>query len=52
MVEDNGKGFNLNETAFGYGLTNIEKRLERIEGTFNIDSSIGNGTTIILTIPL
>lgn len=52
MVEDNGKGFDLSKTAYGYGLTNIEKRLERIEGSFNIDSSFGNGTTIILTIPL
>lgn len=52
MVEDNGKGFNVKETAFGFGLTNIEKRLERIDGNFNIDSTPGNGTTIILSIPL
>lgn len=52
IVEDNGKGFNINETSLGFGLTNIEKRLEKISGNVVIDSTIGNGTTIILNIPL
>jgi signal transduction histidine kinase len=52
MVEDNGKGFDVNKIKYGLGLTNIEKRLEKIEGDIVIDSAIGNGTTIILNIPL
>jgi signal transduction histidine kinase len=52
MVEDNGRGFDINETVLGYGLSNIEKRVEKINGNINIDSSLGNGTTIILNIPL
>lgn len=52
MVEDNGKGFNANEIVYGMGLTNIEKRLDKIDGNIVIDSSPGNGTTIILNIPL
>ena len=52
MVEDNGKGFNLNEIPFGFGLNNIEKRVEKIGGNFNIDTTPGNGTTVILNIPL
>jgi signal transduction histidine kinase len=52
MVEDNGRGFNLNETKFGFGLTNIEKRVENINANFIIDSAQENGTTIILNIPL
>ena len=52
MVEDNGKGFNINETSLGFGLTNVEKRLEKIGGNVVFDSTMGNGTTIILNIPL
>lgn len=52
MVEDNGKGFDINKVTFGLGLTNIEKRIENIDGNLVIDSTPGNGTTVILTIPL
>ncbi|MDB4584342.1 sensor histidine kinase [Draconibacterium sp.] len=52
MVEDNGKGFNFNKTKFGFGLTNIEKRVENINGNFVIDSTEDNGTTVILNIPI
>ncbi|MBV1922563.1 MAG: sensor histidine kinase [Flavobacteriaceae bacterium] len=52
MVEDNGIGFQKNKTKLGHGLTNIEKRMERIKGDISIDSTEGNGTTIILNIPL
>ena len=52
MVEDNGKGFNINEVAFGAGLTNIEKRMDNINGNIVFDSTPGNGTTVILSIPL
>ena len=52
VVEDNGKGFDTNATKTGIGLINIEKRIEKIDGEFVIDSSKGNGTTIILNIPI
>lgn len=52
MVEDNGKGFEIKQTKFGFGLTNIEKRMENINGNLVIDSTANNGTTIILNIPL
>jgi two-component system NarL family sensor kinase len=53
MVEDNGKGFDSmhlpnNE---GMGLRSIEKRIESIEGTFEVDSSPKRGTTINIDIP-
>ncbi|MFD2726557.1 tetratricopeptide repeat-containing sensor histidine kinase [Hyunsoonleella rubra] len=51
IVEDNGKGFNLNTQKSGIGLVNIEKRVEKMQGDVVIDTSIGNGTTIILNIP-
>ncbi len=52
MVEDNGKGFDIKQTEFGFGLTNIEKRIANINGDLVIDSTENNGTTIILNIPL
>ncbi|MEY8849761.1 tetratricopeptide repeat protein [Psychroserpens sp. XS_ASV72] len=52
MVEDNGKGFNMQSSKTGIGLINIEQRIEKMDGEFVIDSSAGNGTTVILNIPL
>jgi signal transduction histidine kinase len=54
MVEDNGKGFDiqtLNENA-GMGLKNITSRVEYLNGHVHFDSSIGNGTTVMIDIPL
>jgi len=52
MVEDNGKGFDLNTSRTGIGLIHIERRMEQIHGELVIDTSIGHGTTVILNIPL
>ena len=54
MVEDNGKGFDtstLTEKA-GIGLKNIESRIEYLNGSVHFDSSPGNGTTVMVEIPL
>lgn len=54
IIEDNGKGFNPKKTVKndGMGLSNITKKVEQLNGTFNIDSFEGKGTTIIIDIPL
>lgn len=55
IIEDNGKGFdrsNLDKSKTGMGLTNIEKRIEHLEGNFTIDSVPGKGTSIIIDIPV
>ena len=54
MVEDNGKGFKVGklEDKDGMGLGSIERRVEHLEGTMEVDSSIGKGTNIIIDIPL
>ncbi|MEE1962008.1 ATP-binding protein [Allomuricauda taeanensis] len=55
IVEDNGKGFNrskLDRDTSGIGLTNIEKRVEHLEGNFTVDSVLGKGTSILIDIPL
>ncbi|MBN4081760.1 hypothetical protein JYU23_01385, partial [bacterium AH-315-C07] len=54
IIEDNGKGFNkdqLNEDA-GIGLKNMETRVSYINGKFEIDSTPGHGTNIIVEIPI
>ncbi|AXT53242.1 hypothetical protein D1818_21315 [Aquimarina sp. BL5] len=54
IVEDNGKGFDAKilPEKDGMGLKSIEKRIEHMEGTFEIDSTIGKGTNIIINIPI
>lgn len=51
-MEDDGKGFNKEETASGYGLKNMEKRIKDLKGNLNIDSNPGKGTFISFTIPV
>ncbi|WP_106792344.1 sensor histidine kinase [Aquimarina sp. Aq78] len=54
ILEDNGKGFDAKvlPKKEGMGLRNIEKRVEHLQGTFEIDSTIGKGTNIIINIPI
>ena len=55
MVEDNGIGFDQTQTTntkTGLGLENIQSRVEALQGTFNIDSGIGKGTTITVDLPI
>jgi signal transduction histidine kinase len=55
IVEDNGIGFDrstIGKTKTGMGLTNIEKRIEHLEGTFTVDSVLGKGTSILIDIPV
>lgn len=54
MIEDNGKGFDVNQLlqGKGLGLKSIESRVKYLEGTLNIDSTPNQGTTINIEIPL
>ena len=52
VVEDNGKGFDLDKISYGFGLKNAKKRIDKIGGTMDIDTTIRVGTTITLFIPL
>ena len=55
IVEDNGKGFDrskLDKNKSGMGLTNIEKRVEHLEGNFTVDSIVGKGTAILIDLPV
>lgn len=54
MVEDDGKGFDTAEAQDrgGLGFRNIETRLNKIGGSWHIDSELGMGTTTIIDVPL
>ena len=53
-VEDNGVGFNEASDTHknGLGLKSIESRVQSLEGLLRIDSGKGNGTTVLITIPI
>ncbi|MEL6562477.1 MAG: ATP-binding protein [Bacteroidota bacterium] len=56
MIEDDGVGFDVsvrnNDNHSGLGLSNIERRIELLDGSFMIDSIIGKGTSVIIDIPI
>ena len=53
-IEDNGKGFDINdqEKIAGIGLKNILTRVNYLKGTVDFDSAPGKGTLVALHIPL
>ncbi len=54
MVEDNGIGFDkeIISSKNGIGMKNLELRSAYLKGHLDIESSLGNGTTIIVDIPI
>ncbi|OAQ41810.1 hypothetical protein A5893_01450 [Pedobacter psychrophilus] len=52
LITDNGKGFDVNTKANGYGLKNIHSRVQNINGKHQIESKIGEGTQVKLNIPV
>ena len=57
-IHDDGCGFDLDEIQHssiifkGIGLTNMRERLELVSGEFKIESKVGEGTTLIGTVPI
>ncbi len=53
-IRDNGNGFKMNESERikGNGLVNMKERAHLLNGTFSIHSTLGQGTTIQIVIPL
>ncbi|HEX8562521.1 MAG TPA: tetratricopeptide repeat protein [Flavobacterium sp.] len=49
-ISDNGKGFDPAATARGNGLVNMKKRVEDIGGDFLLESGLGHGTTVTISI--
>jgi len=50
-IQDNGVGFDVNQKSSGIGMVNLKKRMETIGGSFDIQSSPGEGTRIKLSLP-
>jgi signal transduction histidine kinase len=51
-IRDDGKGFTPNAAIGGTGLGNLYQRLQSCGGTVQITSETGQGTTIIVSLPL
>ena len=58
LIKDNGKGFNLKnvkdleEFDKGLGLIEMRERIETIGGHLEVKSSLGEGTQVLIEIPL
>jgi len=51
-ISDDGKGMEITSSQRGYGLSNMEARMKQINGSFQLESSPGKGTQILLKLPL
>jgi signal transduction histidine kinase len=51
QIVDNGQGFDSSKSTGGLGLTNIQERVNRLNGTLAIVSKPKHGTTVKLEIP-
>lgn len=45
-ISDDGKGFDITSIGAGFGLENMQKRIEEVGGNFKIQSAEGRGTQI------
>ena len=54
MVEDDGKGFSYEaaKEQRSLGLKNIESRVKFLKGDLDVDAVIGEGTTVMIRVPL
>jgi signal transduction histidine kinase len=51
-VEDNGRGITPSTIEPGKGIELIHKRVQELGGTCEIDSHPGQGTTVLVNIPV
>lgn len=51
VISDNGVGFDVKKGKRGIGLRNIDSRVKKLDGTWEITSQVGEGTTTIIEIP-
>lgn len=52
IVEDDGKGFEVEKAASGIGMLNIESRVKAMHGQMDVESAPGEGATIRIRVPL
>ncbi|AZB44546.1 sensor histidine kinase [Bacillus sp. FJAT-42376] len=55
LIKDDGSGFDFSELKEkrnkSFGLVGMKERVELLDGTMDIDSKIGRGTTIMIKVP-
>ncbi|WP_075340585.1 tetratricopeptide repeat-containing sensor histidine kinase [Tenacibaculum agarivorans] len=51
-IQDNGKGFNTNNSKKGIGLQNMDERVGELNGKLAISSELEKGTQIAIQVPL
>lgn len=52
LFEDNGIGFEIENTSKGIGLINLQNRINKLNGSYLIDSKLKRGTIINIEIPI
>src|SRR5690606_29517419 len=50
-ISDNGKGFDPGSTRMGNGLAGIRDRVNILQGSFEVVTAPGNGTTLKIELP-
>lgn len=51
MMEDDGKGFDINAHRDGYGIQNLYARTRLVQGAITFEATPGNGTSVLIEIP-
>ena len=51
VLVDNGIGFDKSEKNNRSGLNNMKRRAEDLQGKIKVSGEVGQGTSVILTIP-
>jgi signal transduction histidine kinase len=52
LVEDDGRGFEVQARRGGFGLVGMRERVELERGTLQVTSRPGDGTRVEVTLPL
>jgi signal transduction histidine kinase len=52
LIEDNGKGFEVNSSKKGFGIQGMQERVAALQGSFYLESESEEGCRIIVYIPL
>lgn len=51
-IKDNGKGFDISQDYKGFGMTTLQQRAAESYIGFDLQSAIGEGTSIVIKIPI
>jgi signal transduction histidine kinase len=50
-IDDDGRGFDVDMTSWGMGLSNLRARVEALGGVLQVESTPGEGTSVRATFP-